>query len=381
MQYLGLDEVFLKERNSYNTAFEICSQPRMWRNLLKDYEKQKKLINQFFDKIGLSKDFDIIFTGAGTSEYVGNILEPLLSNGEYTFKSIATTDIVNNPNLYLKRHKKTLLVSFARSGDSPESITTVDLVNQLVDNAYHLFITCNPEGVLAKRSKLESNTHLFLMPEGTNDKGFAMTSSFSTMLLAAILIFYSREKVEEIIDIVENEINNKYEHIKKIANMNHNRIVVLGSGIFKGLAQELTLKVMELSKGIVVAKYDTPLGFRHGPKSIVNKETIVFLLDSICEYARKYECDLFKEMKEEDIATLVTYSVGESEISNYTNEIIRVNSEIRNNILAIFTYLVYGQMYAFFKSQYLNLTTDNPFPSGVVNRVVKKFEIHKYDDK
>lgn len=379
MQYLGLDEIFLKEKNSYNTAFEICSQPKMWRNLINEFSEKQIQINQFFEKIGLSEEFEIIFTGAGTSEYVGNILEPLLSQSKYTFKSVATTDIVNNPTLYLKKHKKTLLVSFARSGDSPESITTVDLVNQLVDNAYHLFITCNPNGVLAKRSKTESNTHLYLMPEGTNDKGFAMTSSFSTMLLAAILIFNKPENIENVIEIVEKEINNKYETVKEIANKNHSRIVVLGSGIFKGLAQELTLKVMELSRGIVVAKYDTPLGFRHGPKSIVDSETIVFLLNSTCDYARKYECDLFKEMSEEKVATLVSYSLENSEIESYSNYVVKVKDVRKNNILALFLYLVYGQMYAFFKSQYLNLTTDNPFPSGEVNRVVKKFEIHKFE--
>ena len=36
-------------------------------------------------------------------------------------------------------------------------------------------------------------------------------------------------------------------------------------------------------------------------------------------------------------------------------------------------------MYAFFKSQYLGNTTDNPFPTGEVNRVVKKFKIHEFN--
>ena len=54
---------------------------------------------------------------------------------------------------------------------------------------------------------------------------------------------------------------------------------------------------------------------------------------------------------------------------------------ILNNKLgkSLFIYLIYGQMYAFFKSQYLGNTTDNPFPTGEVNRVVKKFEVHKFN--
>lgn len=362
MEFLGIDEKYLKDHNSYNTAAEICSQPDKWKILYEDYLNKEKEIIEFFEKIGLDETFDIIFTGAGSSEYIGNILVPILSTTKkYTFKSVATTDIVTNPNMYLKEDKKTLLISFARSGDSPESIATVNLANKLVKNIYHMYITCNPLGHLAKSAKNNENVYTFLMPEGSNDLAFAMTSSLSCMLLTALLIFYKPQNVLEMIEKVRKNYISSINEIRSLAQLNTERIVILGSGPFKGLSQELALKVMELTAGKCIAKFDSTLGFRHGPKSIINSDTIVFICNNPIPYASQYDIDLYEEIKEDGITkNLYLYKV-------------------ENDILeAIFTYLVKGQMFAFFKSQYFGLGTDNPFPTGEVNRVVKKFQIYKY---
>ncbi|WP_064580506.1 SIS domain-containing protein [Streptobacillus moniliformis] len=384
MNYLGICEHVLRETNSYNTAKEIHTQPEIWNNVVNTFEESKEIITEFLNKVG--KDTQVIFTGAGTSEYVGNILAPMLNSmQDGDFVSIATTDIVNNPLHYLKKDKKVLLVSFARSGNSPESVATIKLVNSLVKEVYHLFITCNPKGELALMSvtpEFVNNTLMLLMPEGTNDKGFAMTSSFSSMLMMTTLIFYNKtnpENMREAISLVKKEIDLRLESIKALANEEQDRIIILGDGAFKGLAEELTLKVMELTAGKVVAKSDTTLGFRHGPKSVINNNTIVFLLLSNEEYSRKYALDILSEMKSENVANnIVTYSLKYcNDVKEATKVIITPNTTISLE-KAIFTYLIYGQMYAFFKSQHFNLTTDNPFPSGEVNRVVKKFQIHEF---
>lgn len=362
MKILGIDESYLKDHNSYNTAVEICSQPNKWRSLYKDYMGKEKEIFDFFEKIGLDETFDIIFTGAGSSEYIGNILAPILSTTKkYNFKSVATTDIVTNPDMYLKENKKTLLISFARSGDSPESIATVNLANELVKNIYHLYITCNPEGHLAKSAKCNEKVYAFLMPEGSNDKGFAMTSSLSCMLLSALLIFYKPKNVLQMIEKVEKNYTSSINEIFDLAQLENERIVILGSGPFKGLSQELALKVMELTAGKCIAKFDSTLGFRHGPKSIIDSNTIVFICNNPIAYASQYDMDLYEEIKGDGITKNIYLYKTDTDI-----------------LEAIFTYLVKGQIYAFFKSQYFKLGTDNPFPTGEVNRVVKKFKIYKY---
>ena len=389
--FFGIDKETLEKKKSFNTAKEILQQPKLWKETLEIFRNSEKSLKEYFKKIGFGKEFDIVFTGAGTSEYVGNILEPLLNKNETgEFKSIATTDILNNPLNYMKKNKKTLVVSFARSGDSPESAGVIDIADKIIDEVYHLFITCNKEGALAKRAEGNEKIFLLLMPEESNDKGFAMTSSFSCMLLSGILAFSknSEEVIEEmlkIIDIAEKELKNKYVEIKEIAEQEHKRIVVLGSGILKGLAQELSLKVMELSAGKVVSVNNTTLGFRHGPKAIVNEETIVFELVNQDEYAMKYDEGLLEEMSEDKSADkLIAYNISDNNsIEESTYKVIKPDEsdreKIKNRELAsLFIYLIYGQIYAFFKSQYLGNTTDNPFPSGEVNRVVKKFKVHRF---
>lgn len=389
--FFGTDKEILEEKKSFNTAKEILQQPKLWKEALTLFKDSEKDLLDFFSRINLNEEYRIIFTGAGTSEYVGNILEPFLNKNEKKeFESIATTDILNNPLNYFKKEKKTLIVSFARSGDSPESAGVIDIADKLIDEVYHLFITCNKEGALAKRAEGNEKIFLLLMPEESNDKGFAMTSSFSCMLLSGILAFSknSEEVIEEmlkIIDIAEKELKNKYIEIKEIAEQEHKRIVVLGSGILKGLAQELSLKVMELSAGKVVSVSNTTLGFRHGPKAIVNNETIVFELINQDEYAVKYDEGLLEEMSEDKSADkLIAYNISSNNsIEESTYKVIKLDEtdrqKIKNRELAsLFIYLIYGQIYAFFKSQYLGNTTDNPFPSGEVNRVVKKFKVHKF---
>lgn len=389
--FFGIDKETLKEKKSFNTAKEILQQPKLWKETLEIFRNSEKPLKEYFKKIGFGKEFDVVFTGAGTSEYVGNILEPLLNKNETgEFKSIATTDILNNPLNYMKKNKKTLVVSFARSGDSPESAGVIDIAEKIIDEVYHLFITCNKEGALAKRAEGNKKIFLLLMPEESNDKGFAMINSFSCMLLAGILSF-SKDNSEvidemgEIISIAEKELNEKYPEIKKLAEEDHKRIVVLGSGILKGLAEELSLKIMELSAGKVVSVSNTTLGFRHGPKAIVNEETIVFELVNQDEYAMNYDEGLLEEMSEDKSADkLIAYNISNNNsIEESTYKVIKPDEtdrgKIRNKELAsLFIYLIYGQTYAFFKSQYLGNTTDNPFPSGEVNRVVKKFKVHEF---
>ena len=142
---------------------------------------------------------------------------------------------------------------------------------------------------------------------------------------------------------------------------------------------------MELSAGKVVAVNNTTLGFRHGPKSIINEKTIIFNLINESKYAKKYDEDLLEEMKLDEKANkIVVYCINKNEkIEKNADELIFIekndNNILDNQLASLFIYLVYGQMYAFFKSQYLGNTTDNPFPTGEVNRVVKKFKIYKFE--
>ena len=91
----GVNEEVLEKKKSCYTAKEILQQPELWKETLEIFEKSEKSLREYLKKIGFGKEFDVIFTGAGTSEYVGNILEPLLrKDNDVEFKSLATTDIL-----------------------------------------------------------------------------------------------------------------------------------------------------------------------------------------------------------------------------------------------------------------------------------------------
>ncbi|MGL4373470.1 MAG: SIS domain-containing protein [Turicibacter sp.] len=186
----GYDISMLENQHAIFTASEIYQQPDVWLKVCDQLCEQKERIENFINQALNEKELQIILTGAGTSAFAGEVVEPVLNKTvPHTVRAIATTDIVANPLSYLSPDKPTLLISYARSGNSPESVAAVELANQLVKNIYHIVITCNEKGALAKMSHTDEKTLLLLMPPETNDKSFAMTSSCTSMILTNLIIF------------------------------------------------------------------------------------------------------------------------------------------------------------------------------------------------
>ena len=375
------------------TATEINQQPATWRKTIKQVEDHKEEIKVFIENVTKHDDFDIILTGAGTSEFVGNAIFTYVSQKtNFKTKSYATTDIVSSPENYLSQNKPTLLISYGRSGNSPESVGAVEVADEVCGkNVYHLFITCNHEGALSKAAQTRDNAYAINLTPETHDQSFAMTSSFSNMMLATLLCFsldnYDEVKaeLEDIITTGEKMLVNKWEFFKNIVeDYNFNRIVYLGANCLKGIAQESQLKILELTAGKVATMYDSPMGFRHGPKSIINDDTLTVIYLSDNPYTRQYEVDLIKEMSpqrkgnklvavmnkmDEEVAGLVDYAFA-----------FELEKEHENAFLG-FDYIMAAQVLALFKSLSYNITPDNPCPTGEVNRVVKGVILHPYTKK
>ena len=345
---------------------------------------QRTEIDQFLAPLLQNPALRIILTGAGTSAFSGEVLLPFF-NQFTTLQAfaVATTDLVSNPYQYLTKEKPTLLISFARSGNSPESAAAVDLANQIVDDSYHLIVTCNQNGKLYQENVNADNAYALALPPQTNDNGFAMTSSFSSMTLAATIIFFqpqfNRSLVEQIADTAKRFINTQHTSVKAIAAESVERIVYLGSGGFKGLAQESALKLLELTAGEVVAIYDTSLGFRHGPKSIINAKTTVIVYLSNNPYTRQYDIDLCNEILRDGKVQRLVVLTAETEI-RLPREIqlaLGALSEASDMALAL-PYITFAQMFSFYRSFLTGHTTDNPCPTGEVNRVVQGVTIYPY---
>nr|WP_288524201.1 SIS domain-containing protein [uncultured Romboutsia sp.] len=386
---LGLEISRLEDCSGLNTAKEIIQQPDTWRESVKNLIKNKIEIKSFIDSFLSKKEFRIILTGAGTSAFAGEVCEPYLTSLlNKRVEAIATTDLVASPKSYFIKDIPTLLVSFARSGNSPESVHAVNLASQLVDDLYQIVITCNENGKLAKNTVNDEKSLLLLMPPQTNDLGFAMTSSFTTMVLNAMAVFNidNIENFSSDVDKLSNSVNdfieNNIEKVTSLANEDFERIVYLGSSTSKGIARESALKVLELTAGKVNASYDTPLGFRHGPKSVVDDETVSVIYISNDEYTRQYDLDLAKEMlahKKNDKVVIVGDNIEEDILNktDYVFNVENINYTVENEVLLPLQQIIFGQMLSFLKSVNLGITPDNPCPTGEVNRVVQGVILHE----
>lgn len=398
--FLNNSEENLRELGVFHTRTEIAQQPRLWNEVYKMINNQKEAISTFFECItSIHPRIKVILTGAGTSAFIGNVVQPHLNKvcdkQVFTIQSIPTTNIVSNPSHYLDAETPTVMVSFARSGNSPESVAAVELGEKLVNDFYQIHITCNKEGHLGKRAENRKDILLLLMPEETNDQSFAMTSSFTCMMLAVLLVFQLdllnglESTISSISSHGMNILIQASERIKEVANLTFTNIVYLGSGPLLGLAHEASLKMLELTDGDVFTYYESPLGLRHGPKTIINDETLAFVFISNDPYTQKYDIDIVKELfNEKQRTTIKVMAVSyhyiktvdeNSDFYFYQNKVETAGSKYIDDVWLALPFILYAQMLAVFKSLNLELLPDNPVPNGSVNRVVQGVTIYPFE--
>ena len=370
------------------TTREIYQQPDVWEDTFQTYTEKREEIAAFLQGIAEKHDYiKVILTGAGTSAYVGDTLVPyfkeVYDERKWNFNAIATTDIVANPQIYLKKDVATILVSFARSGNSPESVAPVDLAKSLVDDLYQVTITCASEGELALQAQGDDRNLLLLQPAPSNDAGFAMTSSFTSMMLTALLVFdptefaIKAERFEVLVRLARKVLDNVAD-VKELVDLDFNRVIYLGAGPFFGLSHEAQLKILELTAGQVATMYESPVGFRHGPKSLINDQTIVLIFGSTRDYTRQYDHDLVREVAGDKIARRVVLLSDQAFDLENVKEVVLGCGGVLTDIYRVFPYIVYGQLFALLTSLKVKNKPDTPSPTGTVNRVVQGVIIHEF---
>lgn len=382
-----LDDKYQKREQlgAINTANEIIGQPELWLKIYQQILEDRGRISSYLDE-SLPKVCKIILTGAGTSAFIGLSLHGTFNRSlKIHTDAVATTDLVSHPNNYFFNDETIMLVSFSRSGNSPESTAVVDLADKLCKKCFHIIITCDETGQLASRQS-NSTKLIILLPPEANDKGLAMTGSYSGMLLCGFLIARLKE-----IEILGSQINilnqygtkilDHYAHqLKGIASLDFDRVVFLGSGPFRGTATESQLKLQELTDGAIICKNDSYLGFRHGPKAVTNENTLLVFIFSNNPYVQQYEKDLVLSMKKGKKA-LFTIGIFESQVNGLQFDLgIKLSeseSHLDEELLTVCDILP-GQLLGFYKSLALGLKPDDPSESGAISRVVEDVTIYKY---
>ncbi|MEU0496930.1 SIS domain-containing protein [Mycobacterium sp. NPDC006124] len=358
-----------------STILEIAQQPDAWREVAGRTDEEA---DAFLGELLARPDLRIILTGAGSSAFAGEIAAPALRRHlNRRVEAIATTDIVAGPLDFLERGTPTLMVSFGRSGNSPESLATTVLADELVDEVWHLVLTCDREGKLGREHADRKNSLVVYMPERTNDVGFAMTSSLTSMLLSCLLMLgpASAGDVDALAAAAQHVIDRQRD-VRSLAQTKKQRFVYLGSGPLEGLARESALKLLELTAGEVVTYFDSPLGFRHGPKSVLDADTLVVVYVSNDPHTRLYDLDIIAEIRNQLGQDAVTVLTTEPIPADLGPALVLPGLAGSNDALVALPYLVFAQYVALFTSLEYGKTPDNPFPSGEVSRVVKGVTIH-----
>lgn len=329
---------------------EIHAQPQIWRTWAGTFDPAA--LRDWIAGLGPR---EVWFCGAGTSAYIGDILTAGLE-GHGAFRAIPTTDIVSRPAAYLTG-RAPLVVQFGRSGNSAETIGLLDALDALAPDAPRLNITCNADSALAAR---RGRGRAVILPEATHDAGFAMTSSFSTMLMTAAAIFAPQGTAPfaPMADALQAALPEFAARAGQTAPPR--RIVFLGTGPLAFAAREAALKVMELAAGQIPVLWESTLGFRHGPKSFVLPGTHLVLFASQDAHAARYEADLIAELGAQFPDCPLTTLAAD-----------RFADAAPSDLWAAPLFVAMAQVLAVVWSDRLGLAVDDPFAGrGTLSRVV-----------
>lgn len=334
----------------------------------------------------------IVMAGAGTSDYIGRSLEQFLRRRLGTFvDSRPTTDIVTNPLGVLVPDVPHVIVLFSRSGESPESIGAFDVATKVVRDARFIVITCNPDGDLARLARRHPDRVLGIeLDPRTNDKGLAMTSSATSMMIAGQFLGCIDAPKEFVLCVshmasaAERLLGDLSSRFRAIAAEPFERAVVLGTGPLHGAATEAALKLQELTDGLIITKAETYLGLRHGPEAVIDDHTLVAFFLSSGVSRQRYELDLVRELASKGlglrrVAVTARAPLG---LGGLVDECIEFDPDGRAQIpddLRPPVDVVAGQMLGLFKALDLGISPDEPSARGAINRVVQGVTIYPAD--
>jgi D-galactosamine 6-phosphate deaminase/isomerase len=383
-EILGLTAAEIRSAGAKWTVGEIAQQPRLWPQIARAVGDDGGLRAYLAPLLG-NPALRMVLTGAGTSAYVGKCLAPALSQAGRQVEAIPTTDIVAGPRSTLAPNAPTLMVHFARSGNSPESVAALELAERRVERCHHLIVTCNPEGDLSRCARSLKHAYPIVLPQACNDQSFAMTSSFTGMLLAAALALGALPpdpaRAHGLAALGTEILTAHVPLAAGLVRAQFDRAVFVGSNALKGLALESALKMLELTDGRVVSIGESPLGFRHGPKTIVNGSTLVVAFLSNDPYTRQYDLDLLQELRRDGVAGRVVALAARAD-GRESGETVALGAGAGaaafTDLELCLPYAAFAQTLALLRSISLGLSPDTPNAAGTVNRVVQGVSIHPF---
>lgn len=380
-QLFGRSEAQQKQLGYFHTLKEICQQPWTWLRTAERMIASREALGG-----SLAGVQSLVFTGSGSSEYAGDcVRDPLQGELGISVKSISGGTLLMQGAKALPVGRPGLLVSLARSGNSPESAGAVKILVESEPAYRHLIVTCNESGSLARIWRDDRSVQVIALPPETNDESLVMTSSFTNLALAARFLGmldrpdHYRKLCAALSRISQALIGAYFDALGKIAASEFRRAVFLGSGSRYCASREAALKMLEMTSGRVTTICESYLGLRHGPMSFVHEDTLIVCHLSSDPTTRAYELDLLAELDRKKLG-LSKLIVGE----NVPDTAVRYGDLIvqcpglsaLGDDEAAMVYVVVAQLLAFFRCLEEGLQPDSPSKGGVINRVVESFPLH-----
>ena len=379
---LGFSEERKRELGVEHTAAEIAQQPKTWLGTLAVCRRQRTKLQQF---LGKHASVPVLLVGAGTSDFAARSVERLLERRWHTpARAIASTELLTGMEDWLPADAPALCLSISRSGDSSEGVAVIEEVLRRFPRVAHLVITCNVDGAMARLTRGRPDSYALVLDPETNDRGLAMTSSFSNMVIAGQALGYLDDLdtygviVEQLARNAESLLPRAADEAAKLAKRGFRRVCFLGSGALAITAGESALKVQELTAGRIFTMSQSFLGLRHGPLSFIDRETLVVAYLASDEQTRPYEMDLLRELGNKNLGATIAVTGFElkREVLKAAEVLLELDGKPVPDALRPPLDVIFGQLLGFFCSMEVGLKPDTPSPTGAISRVVSHVKVH-----
>jgi tagatose-6-phosphate ketose/aldose isomerase len=388
---LDLPEPEKSERGLEFTPREIWQQPDTWSSTYERCCERRGDLMAALRQAGIGRGSTssptVYLLGAGTSDYAGRALAPLLRrHWNCEVGAVPSTTMLTEFDEYHRAGREYLWISFSRSGDSPEGVALLERALERRREIHHIIITCNRQGAMAQLCTRNRDRALALvLHDAVNDRGLAMTSSFSNMVLAGQALANLDELdafgdlVARISDAGRRFLPAAADVASAITTPGCTRGCFVGAGALRAVADESALKVVELSAGKVTTMSETPLGLRHGPMSAVDSHTLFVAYLSSEARRRSYELDLLREIDRKRLGRVrvVVTAHGTEDVSSLADYSLALNSasNLSDDYRPVLDVML-GQLIGLFASMHCGLKPDQPSPNGAISRVVQPIKLY-----
>ena len=372
------------------TPQEIAQQPETWRGTYETLRARENDILKFLAGCGVTgppAHRPVVFLiGAGSSDYIGQCLHLLLrTRWQCEVFPVASTSVLTDFAEFVLTDRRYLWISISRSGDSSEGVAVLERALAECPHISHLLLSCNASGRMMKAVEGRANCLAIVLDDRTNDRGLAMTSSFSNIVVAGQALAHAgsmadyESALNTLCGAAESFLPQAATLASDLARRGISRACFVGSGALAAAATESALKLLELTAGKVHAMAQQTLALRHGPMAALDRETLLVNFVSSQAQRRRYDLDLLREIGRKGLVN-VRIAVATRDAEGLRGEAEYVLAphcagdipDLCRPVLDV----IFAQLLGLFSSMHYGLKPDSPSPNGAISRVVESVGIY-----